>query len=274
MLRRVLDAGIDADVRVCFANTGKECAATLDFVHECETRWQVPIVWLEYFREVLPKYRSEDRRIAAENARSVYTTRTYRPSGESEPRFRIVSYETASRNGEPFDNLIETVGLPSPTTRLCTQEMKIRPMKRYMQREGYTFWNNVVGIRADEPRRVAKMRAAHAEPWNNILPLAEADITKADVVKFWKMQPFDLQLPLDADNETYEGNCDMCFLKSTAKRVRIAKEHPERLVWWMAQEARTGMTFLPNSKPFNALPGLSIEQCAVDDDLGDCICHD
>ena len=51
MLYKVLEAHngkLPEDAVVCFANTGKEDEATLKFVHDCETHWNVPIVWLEY----------------------------------------------------------------------------------------------------------------------------------------------------------------------------------------------------------------------------------
>ena len=37
----------DYDIVIVFANTGKEDEGTLQFVHECETRWDLPIVWVE-----------------------------------------------------------------------------------------------------------------------------------------------------------------------------------------------------------------------------------
>lgn len=153
--------------------------------------------------------------------------------------------------------------------------MKIRPMKKLMQRIGYDFWSNVVGIRADEPKRVARMRNDSPSHWDNVLPLVDAGIVKQDVLDFWKAQPFDLRLPLDENGDTYGGNCDLCFLKSTAKRQRIAKENPEWLQWWVHQEERTGMTFRPHGARYIELVEIPVEQaCAVDDDLGDCVCHE
>src|SRR5581483_1825939 len=38
--------------------------------------------------------------------------------------------------------------------------------------------------------------------------LNSAKVTEEDVMNFWASQPFDLQL------QSYEGNCDFCFLKS------------------------------------------------------------
>ncbi|KPW99803.1 Phage-related protein [Pseudomonas savastanoi] len=88
MLRQVLDANDDLDdLIVTFANTGKEHPATLDFVNECARRWQVLIVWLEY--------RDDDL------------------------GFAIVTYETASRDGEPFEALIRKRSyLPNTVTVL------------------------------------------------------------------------------------------------------------------------------------------------------------
>ena len=51
MLRKILDAfdnKLPDDLPVVFANTGKEMPQTLDFVHDCSTHWDVPIVWVEW----------------------------------------------------------------------------------------------------------------------------------------------------------------------------------------------------------------------------------
>lgn len=78
MLRRVLDAfwgRLPDDIAVVFCNTGKERVETLDEVERCSIEWDVPIVWLEYRRDAKHK-------------------------------FVEVNYATASRNGEPFLELI------------------------------------------------------------------------------------------------------------------------------------------------------------------------
>lgn len=114
-----------------------------------------------------------------------------------------------------FEQLITDRGLPNPMTRFCTQELKVRPMRNFMRAKGFDHWTNVVGIRADEPRRVARMRAPNRERWDVVLPLADAGISERDVMAFWAVQPFDLKL------RTYEGNCDLCFLKTPHKRRLI-----------------------------------------------------
>lgn len=202
MLKRCMEAGIDEDVHVLFANTGKERNETLDFIHEVETQWKVPIHWIER-------------------------------DPESDACYREVTYETASRDGRPFSQLIVDKNyLPNPVTRLCTTELKIRAMRNWMLAHGYKHWTNVVGLRADEPRRVAKTRKRNdgAGYWDVTLPLAEAGVTVDDVDRFWKAQCFDLRL------RKWEGNCDLCFLKGQAKRVRIMKDRPDLAAWWVQQE--------------------------------------
>ena len=125
---------LPSDAIVCFANTGKEDEATLKFVHDCETHWNVPIVWLEY-----------------------------KDAEESKDRWKQVTFETASRNGEPFEALILRKNyLPNPVTRFCTVEMKIRTIHKYLKSLGWKHNENMdwVGIRADERRRAAKVDLA------------------------------------------------------------------------------------------------------------------
>ena len=125
MLKTMIDdygGRLPENVKVCFANTGKEHPATLEFVHECATQFDCEIIWLEWQKAEKPS-----------------------------ERWKIVDFQTASRNGEPFSGLIDLRGyLPTPVTRFCTQEMKIRPMKYYAQQVlGWTDWQVAIGFRAD-----------------------------------------------------------------------------------------------------------------------------
>lgn len=213
LLRAILDAHggqLPDDVRVLFANTGKEDPATLDFVRECSERWGVPITWLEYVDH-----------------------------DEPQRRWCEVSYETASRNGEPFAALIGRKRLlPNPVTRICTSELKIRVMKLYAQQVlGFDHWDVAIGYRADEPRRVAKLSVPHREPYDRCAPLAQYGVTAADVAEFWRRQPFDLQLP-NIGGKTMHGNCDLCFLKGSYQVFSLIREQPERAIWWAHQETR------------------------------------
>lgn len=118
MLWRVLQSngGLPAEAKVCFANTGKEEEATLEFVRDCSVNWGVPITWVEY---------------------------------RSGPAFEVVAFETASRNGEPFEALITKKNyLPNPVSRFCTEELKVKTINRYFDSINFEP-DTMVGVRAD-----------------------------------------------------------------------------------------------------------------------------
>lgn len=201
MLWRVLQAnnGLPDQAIVCFANTGKEEEATLEFVRDCSVNWNVPIHWVEF--------------------------------KDNEEKFAEVTFETASRNGEPFEQLIlKKKYLPNPVTRFCTIEMKIRAIHKFLKAKGWQHNENMdwVGIRADEPRRAAKIARERT-------PLVTAGITAKDVGQFWAEQSFDLKLP-NVNGKTMHGNCDLCFLKGSAQILSLVAEKPERAIWWAKME--------------------------------------
>ena len=209
MLRKLLMAyggTLPADCHVVFANTGKEAEETLRFVRDCGELWNVPIVWVEY-----------------------------RP-GRAWVR---VDFMTASRNGEPFEALIrERNYLPNPVARFCTVELKILRIADYMRSLGHEEFDVLVGIRADEPVRVAKLKADPSGGTRGITrraPLAEMGVTKREVGAYWSRSDFDLALP-NVNGTTMHGNCDLCFLKHSAIVMSLIAEKPARAVWWAAQE--------------------------------------
>ena len=212
MLWRILQAHqwiLPDDVKVIFANTGKEMPETLDFVLDCSVYWNVPVTWVEYRR-----------------------------NDDPQKRWKEVSYITASRRGEPFEDVILERGqLPNPVARFCTMELKIRAMKLYCQQVlGWNHWTMAVGLRADESRRVAKLRSPSADVYERCAPLADADIGVQDVMRFWFTSAFDLALAVDTNGVSAHGNCDCCFLKQTDKLASIIRERPERALWWIKQE--------------------------------------
>lgn len=211
MLWRVLQEnnGLPKEAIVCFANTGKEDEATLEFVRDCGEKWGVPIVWLEYQR-----------------------------AEETKDRFKVVSFETASRDGEPFEELIRSRNyLPNPVSRFCTVELKVRTIHRYLKSIGWTEWDSMLGIRADEQRRLAKIgNQDYGKHEEKIAPLGQAGITKEMVGEFWRNQPFDLGLP-NMNGVTMHGNCDLCYLKGGAQVLSLIKEKPSRAIWWAKMEA-------------------------------------
>lgn len=210
MLWRVLQSHggrLPSEALVCFANTGREDEATLRFVRDCGDAWKVPIVWLEYNPE--------------------------------NPGFTVVNFDTASRNGEPFMAMIKKNRyLPNPMQRICTSRLKVRTMHKYQRSLGWSDWDQMVGIRSDEKRRVVKLRnrpSPETKDEVTILPLADAGVTVHDVNLFWDHQPFNLQLAT-FNGRTLAGNCDLCFLKPAAQIQSLIAEKPERAVWWAEAE--------------------------------------
>lgn len=214
MLRQVLDNNDDlSDLIVTFANTGKEHPTTLEFVRECSERWSVPIVWLEF--------RDDDT------------------------GFEVVDYATASRQGEPFEALIrKRKYLPNPVTRFCTIDLKIRIIHKYLRGLGLSTEevpvDMMTGIRADEPRRVVKIRhrkSTSESKWASmVMPLADAGVGVQDVTDFWGSQPFDLKLPT-INGRTLEGNCDLCFLKGAKQVYSIIASDRPKAEWWARMES-------------------------------------
>lgn len=255
MLRQIIDAfggSLPEDVIPCFQNTGLEHCGTYTFIREVEERWSVPIKWLEY------------RRV------------------EDGPSFVEVRPETASRNGEPFDALIDSRRfLPNPVTRFCTSELKIRTAYRFTKSLGWDEFTMALGLRADEPRRVAKLKGDRAAE-HVTAPMSAAGHTVEDVRAFWAAQTFDLRLPND---DAAFGNCVGCFLKSRARLQRVARAEPSALDWWIRQEAKgwqgpTGERgsggHFRNDRPSYAaqLEEAKNQGVMFEDDLEPCFCTD
>lgn len=227
MLKQIIDAHggtLPSDIHVAFANTGKERAETLRFVHECETRWGVVIHWIEW-----------------------------RKDGE----FERVGFNSASREGEPFQALIDKKKrLPNWNERWCTEFLKVRPLTALAKVLGLKTgsYAEVVGLRYDEGHRIIK--AMHNAEFKKVkgvdvprkikrtmaFPLSRARVTKADVLTFWLGQSMTLaagETPqgFDLGLEPWEGNCDLCFLKGRGIRKRIIRDDPSRVMWWSTNEA-------------------------------------
>ena len=212
MLYRILEAHdgkLPPRTIVCFANTGKELSETLVFVHRCGENWGVPIVWLEY---------------------------GYNPNAKGGRRFprnvvKVVNLRTASYTGRPFRTLIQASSiLPNVAMRKCTSELKVRTVSRYcLRHHGWNQkqFNNVLGIRHDEPHRWVTALYEHCD---SEFPLVHAGVDEPEVMDFWSRQPFDLEIHGD------QGNCDLCFLKGKAKLMRLIRRRPELADWWIEQE--------------------------------------
>lgn len=214
MLRKTLDAHggtLPGRTEAIFANTGKERAETLDFVAALTEQWGVPITWLEL---------------------------AFVPTGKPKTRAVVVDRATASLAGEPFDAMLASVSfMPSVTQRICTSELKVLTIDRYL-------WNTrkltkrqtrkVIGFRHDEP---ARWRPAVYQECEIAYPMVEARVAAEDVAEFWRRQPFDLGITSEL------GNCDLCYLKGRANLLATIRAEPWRADWWIEAERRRGRTF-------------------------------
>jgi len=186
------------DIKVVFANTGKEVENTLFFVDECSQEWDIPITWIEGY----PKETGKGWGV----------------------NYKIVNYETASRNGEPFEAMISRIGLPSQSAPFCSPQLKKAPIKSYAN----SIWRGqdyyiAIGIRVDEQKRINKNHVKN----KIIYPLAYINpVTKIDIKNWWDKQSFDLNIHPD------DGNCDACWKKSFPTLARIMNRSPSAFDWW------------------------------------------
>lgn len=259
MARQVQLANPGRDITYLFANTGKEREETLRFVQRCDEEWGLGVIWVEF--------------------------------RDSDAGYTLVDFETASRQGEPFEAAIRKRRyLPNPVTRYCTVELKIRAMHRYLKSIGWADgdgeWDQMVGIRADEHRRVAKIRkrgTSTETPREHMrLPLADAGITLANIDSFWAEQPFRLDLPT-VNGKTLLGNCDLCFLKGRQQTYSIIQSDLHTADWWARMETLVesggrAVTFRKDRPSYAEMQAYARQQQVlfadeVDDAIG-CFCGD
>lgn len=178
------------DVRYIFMDTGAEHPLTYRFVREVVKFWDIPLVVLQV--DINPV-------LGEGNGYTVW-----------EPK----DIQTRMPAMKPFMDMVKKYGTPYIGGAFCTDRMKLQPFKKYCEdhfgKGNYTTW---LGIRADEPRRLAKK--------DGIRFLAElSDFEKQDVLDWWEKQPFNLQIP------EHLGNCIFCIKKSTHKLGLATKDEP------------------------------------------------
>jgi hypothetical protein len=175
-----------------FANTGLENEQTLEFVERCDKHFKLNVQWIE--ADVIHEYRKG--------------TRYYR-----------TNFDEASRNGEPFEQMIIKYGIPNQNFPHCTRELKQAPIKAF----GKEWFNGekyhtAIGIRQDEADRIN----TKAKEMGFIYPLISSKMipaTKPMINFYWRSMPFRLEL------KGYQGNCATCWKKADKKLYQIAQEN-------------------------------------------------
>ncbi len=190
-----------------FANTGQENEETLEFVSKCDKHFGLNVVWVE----------------ANVQADGVGT------------KHRIVDFETASRNGDPFRDVMAKYGISNKAYPHCTRELKMAPIHSYMKTITKEY-RTAIGIRGDEYRRVTKNKGI-------IYPLADYWLTdKEEVNRFWDKQPFNLQL------YDYQGNCTWCWKKSLRKHFKLIDDDPSIFDFPAEMEKEYGKVRCPEGR--------------------------
>ncbi len=179
------------DMQFVFANTGCEHEDTLRFVHEMDKRFELGVTWVES---------------AVHQSRKAST-------------HTVVTYQSAARNGEPFESVTQKYGIPNHVFLHCTRELKLNPIHSYMQ----TVWakgsyETAIGIRTDEMRRVRKESAIANRIVYPLVDWFPSD--KQDVLSFFEDFDWDLQIP------EHQGNCVACYKKSDKKLNTLYRENP------------------------------------------------
>lgn len=205
MTKKLLDEKSDEyDFIVTFANTGREHPKTLEFVHNCDKHFGFNTVWLEA---------------------------VIHHGVRKGPTHRIVTYETASRTGEPFEEFIKKHGIPNMAFPQCTSRLKVEAMESYIRSLKLKIKEvpTAIGIRADEKRRVSKKAAIN----NIVYPLIDwFPVDKQDVLDWWEDQSFDLEI------DEFEGNCLGCFKKSLNKHFMQIERDPAAYDFTRAMEEK------------------------------------
>lgn len=215
----------EGELKFVFANTGQEHDKTLEFVQRCDEEWGLGIVWVE---------------AVVHHGKRIGCTH------------RVVNFETASRNGEPFEAMISKYGIPNKSYPHCNRELKLNPMLSYIRSIGWQDAWTAVGIRSDEPKRLR----IDAGKERIIYPFAHWwPHDKQDVLDWWEDQPFSLGI------QEREGNCKWCWKKSEKKHFANIAKNPEWYDFPRRMEREHAETNRPGS------PQVFFRGCLSTDDL-------
>ena len=119
-----------------------------------------------------------------------------------------------------FDHFLMLHGghLPSPKIRWCTEEMKIKPLERFV---GNDETISYIGIRADEVRDGYISRKPNILP---VYPFKERNLVKADIIRI--LDESGIGMP-DYYRWRSRSGCFFCFFQRKYEWVMLLEEHPD-----------------------------------------------
>jgi hypothetical protein len=144
--------------------------------------------------------------------------------------------------------------LPSPQTRWCTRQLKLRPFEQWLRPIlNDTRVISYVAIRADE-----EYREGYTSRHDNLkvkLPFKEAGIDKPGVIDL--LESSGLGLPKYYGWRSRSG-CTFCFFQQKIEWVRLLEHHPAAF-----QEAKTyEKNAIDHGSPFTWSQGESLDELA------------
>lgn len=143
--------------------------------------------------------------------------------------------------------------LPSPQTRWCTRQLKLRPFEQWvrpMLREGATVYS-YVAIRSDE-----EYREGYSSKHDRLivkLPFKDAGLDKQSVLEI--LEGSGLGLPRYYAWRTRSG-CTFCFFQQKIEWVRLKEQHPDAFEEAKAYEKDA----VRHGSPFTWSQGESLEE--------------
>ncbi len=159
-----------------------------------------------------------------------------------------------------FDFWLEEYGnfLPSPRTRWCTRQLKLKPLEQWLRPDldAGVVVHSYVAIRADEPTREG-YQSTHKNMRVH-LPLRDAGIDKRGVIEM--LEQADVGEPSYYDWRSRSG-CTFCFFQQKIEWVRLAERHPAAF----AEAVDYEKTALRDGSPFTWSQGESLTELVKPD---------
>lgn len=202
---------------------------------------------------------------------------------------QYIGQEISWVTGKTFDEVIirgDKKYLPNATIRFCTQDMKLKPIFDWWDKNFTDTVEMRIGFRANETRRAKNMiekcdengnlsfkkivgKRGTRNKWTDIswqkpvFPLIDDNIYKDSIEKYWKDKPVRF---------AYMNNCIGCFHRNPVLLKLMSDKHPEKFQWFINQEDTAGYgsrTFKNGMKYIDIKNSLKQTEL-FEDDFNDC----